>query len=81
MKLTCTSCGRGRVFFGGTCTLCGARNRNNTQSLNQFWDRGKPDRARPEKSGDFFFSPVWTIPFKLIRLGGRMIWWLVKIPF
>ena len=81
MKLTCTSCGRGRVFYGDVCTLCGARNRNNTQSLDQFWDRGKPDRARPEKSGDSFFSPVWAIPFKLIRLGGRMIWWLVRTPF
>ena len=81
MKLTCTSCGRGRVFYGDVCTLCGARNRNNTQSLDQFWGQGKPDRAWPEKSGGSFFSPIWAIPFKLIGLVGQAIWWLVKIPF
>ncbi|WP_216689181.1 hypothetical protein [Hymenobacter siberiensis] len=80
MKLTCTSCGRGRVFFGDTCTLCGARNRNNTQSMDQFWGKGNA-RRESSSGGGSFFSPGWAIPFKLLWLPVRLVWWLVKIPF
>ena len=79
MKLTCTSCGRGRVFFDDICTLCGARNRNNTPSLNQYRDWGKPERSRLEKPGGSFFSSIWAIPFKLLWLPVRLAGWLVKI--
>ena len=81
MKLTCTSCGRGRVFFGDICTLCGARNRNNTESMVQFWGKGNARRERQESSGSSFFNPGWAIPFKLLWLPVRLVWWLVKIPF
>ena len=82
MKLTCTSCGRGRVFIGNVCTLCGARNRNNTQSMAQFWGKGNARRGpRASSSGGSFFSPGWAIPFKLLWLPVRLVWRLVKILF
>lgn len=79
MKLKCTNCGRGRVYFGETCTECGTRNRDNTQSMDQFWGQGKA--RRESSSGGSFFSPGWAIPFKLLWLPVRLVWWLVKTPF
>ena len=82
MKLTCTSCGRGKVFFGEHCPKCGTRNHDNTESMDQFWGKGKDRRERRESSsGGSFFSPGWAIPFKLLWLPVRLAWWLVKIPF
>ena len=83
--MTCTYCGRGNVFFGDTCSVCGRTNRDNTQSLDQFWDHFKPRRRRSssadEGSDKSFFRLVWAIPFKLLWLPVRLAWWLVKIPF
>ncbi len=81
--MKCPYCGKGNVFFGDICPnpKCNRVIRDNTSSLDQFWDRGKADRGRPEKSGNSFFSPAWAIPFKAIGLVGRGIWWLIKIPF
>lgn len=81
--MKCPYCGKGNVYFGDTCpnSKCRRVLHDNTGSMDQFWDRGKSEKARPEKSGSSFFSPVWAIPFKSIGLVGRGIWWLVKIPF
>ena len=79
MKLTCTNCGRGKVFFGEHCANCGTRNHDNTASMDQFW--GKGNARRELSSGGSFFSPVWAIPFKLLWLPVRLVWWLVKVPF
>lgn len=80
MKLTCTSCGRGKVFFGEHCAYCGTRNHDNTASMDQFWGKGNA-RHESSSSGSSFFSPGWAIPFKLLWLPVRLVWWLVKIPF
>lgn len=81
--MKCPYCGKGNVFFGDTCPnpKCNRVVRDNTQSMDQFWDRSKSDQSRPDKSGGSFFSPGWAIPFKLLRLPVRLVWWLVKIPF
>lgn len=81
--MKCTYCGRGNVFFGTTCSECGHTNRDNTQSMDQFWDRGKSGRGSrsSDDSGSSFFSPVWAIPFKLLWLPVRLLWWLIKVPF
>jgi len=81
--MKCTNCGRGNVNFGGTCGHCQTTNRDNTQSMDQFWSNGKSGGKRPatEESGGSFFSPGWAIPFKLLWLPVRLIWWLVKVPF
>ncbi len=75
MKLTCTSCGRGKVFFGEHCAYCGTRNHDNTESMDQFWGKGKDRRERRESSssGGSFFSPGWAIPFKLLWLPVRLV--------
>jgi len=51
--------------------------------MDQFWSNGKSGGKRPatEESGGSFFSPGWAIPFKLLWLPVRLIWWLVKVPF
>ena len=84
--MKCPSCGKGNVFYGDTCPNPHCRQvvRDNTQSMDQFWDRGKSDKADRSSnhdSGGSFFSPAWAIPFKLLWLPVRLIWWLVKIPF
>jgi hypothetical protein len=28
-----------------------------------------------------FFRPGWAIPFKLLWLPARVVWWLMKVPF
>jgi hypothetical protein len=82
--MKCTYCGQGTVFFGSNCSECGRVNRDNTQSMDQFWGRAKgnkklqPTPARREKS---FFRPAWAIPFKLLWLPVRLLWWLVRVPF
>ena len=79
--MKCPYCGKGNVFFGDTCPnpRCRRVVHDNTSSMDQFWARGKSGRDKPEKSGSSFFSPAWAIPFKLLWLPVRMIWWLVKI--
>lgn len=81
--MKCPYCGKGNVYYGDTCpnSKCRKVVHDNTASLDQFWDRSKSERTRPQKSGGSFFSPGWAIPFKLIGLLGRGVWWLVKIPF
>ena len=78
MKLTCSSCDRGRVFFSGICTLCGARNRHNTAAMDPFWGPGNGGRA---SSKDSFFRSIWAIPFKLLRLPVRLARRLARLPF
>jgi len=87
--MKCTYCGRGEVQFGEACRVCGGINRDNTQSLDSFWDSFKSGkRKRPAADDDdrdrdrrSFFSPVWAVPFKLLWLPVRLTWWLVKVPF
>ena len=81
MKLKCTNCGRGNINFGGTCAYCQTTNHDNTQSMDQFWGKDNARRERRASSGGSFFSPGWAIPFKLLWLPVRLVWWLVKIPF
>lgn len=79
MKMNCTYCGRGRVYFGEVCRECYQTNRDNTQALDQFWARSRASQARSERKS--FFRPAWAIPFKLLWLPVRLAWWLVKVPF
>ena len=79
--MKCPYCGKGTVFFGDICpnSKCRRVVRDNTASMDQFW--GKGNARRELSSGGSFFSPVWAIPFKLLWLPVRLVWWLVKIPF
>jgi hypothetical protein len=81
--MKCTSCGRGTVYFGDTCSHCGTRNHDNTQALDGFWGRFRPKDTgkKPQGPKKSFFSPAWAIPFKLLWLPIRLGWWLVKVPF
>ena len=49
--------------------------------MDQFWGKDNARRERRASSGGSFFSPGWAIPFKLLWLPVRLVWWLVKIPF
>ena len=49
--------------------------------MNQFWGKGNARRERRKSFGGSFFSLSWAIPFKLLWLPVRLVWWLVKVPF
>lgn len=81
--MKCPYCGKGNVYYGDTCRnpKCHRVVHDNTAAMDLFWGKGNAQRGRRESSGGSFFSPGWAIPFKLLWLPVRLIWWLVKTPF
>jgi hypothetical protein len=41
------------------------------------WSQRRASLASERTS---FFRPGWAIPFKLLWLPARLVWWLVKVP-
>ena len=79
--MKCPYCGKGNVYYGDTCPnpKCKRVVHDNTASMDQFWGKGNSRRESSSSDGSFF-SPGWAIPFKLLWLPVRLVWWLVKIP-
>jgi len=92
--MKCTTCGRGPIFFGDTCSYCPTTNRDNTQSMDGFWGRfqSSPKPAKLKRRRDYDaddydeprsrksggFFSGWW-PFKLLFFPIWLIWKIVRL--
>ena len=73
MKLKGVDYGRVNVNFSDPYAYCQTTNRDNTQWMDLFLGRGNARRKHRESSKGSFFSPGWTISFKLPWLPVQLI--------